>query len=182
MDYMIDIETLGTKPGSIIASIGVVEFDAREGYLNRKMLWALQIEPQVERGFVMEVGTVLWWMKQSTEAKLSTFYPEVAWSLEAALHELDQFIARGVSGKQYTVWANSPTFDLAHLEHAYAVHEMEHPWTYKQPRDCRTLFDATDFNYSNWSVGRGVAHDALEDARVQALAVIEAFKGIRRDV
>jgi hypothetical protein len=182
MDYMIDIETLGKKPGSIIASIGVVEFDPIGGALGRRNKWVCDLEKQHLRGFVMEIDTVKWWMKQSDQARANTFGSPCPWDLSVALSELDYFLAEGYrSGITSGIWANSPSFDLAHLDHAYDVYDMDSPWTYRQPRDCRTIFDATGFDYGMFcSTFDLVAHDALDDAKMQAMGVIEAYKRIAR--
>lgn len=56
MDIMVDIETLGRKPGCVILSIGCVAFDGKEFYVN--------IDPfkmKDEGVFHVDPDTSKWW-------------------------------------------------------------------------------------------------------------------------
>lgn len=179
MDFMIDIETLGKKPGCVIASIGIVEFDPRAGTISRSDYIKLDIAKQIKNGRVIDADTLVWWFNQSGEAIADTFGGETV-SLPLGLCALDCFIKANLDYEKSGFWANSPSFDLAILEEAHAAFGFKEPWSYRQPRDCRTLFDVTGFDYKTFSKTIGnTEHNALNDAKVQAFGVIEAFKGIK---
>lgn len=70
------------------------------------------------------------------------------------------------------VWANSPSFDCELLEAAYDAVGLEAPWDFYQERDYRTLSSlpvAVDVEFE------GVEHDALDDAKHQALVAAETL-------
>jgi hypothetical protein len=164
---MIDIETLGTAPGSVILSIGAVTFDAESGELGEEFYVAIDPESAVKGGLTMDVSTLKWWMEQSQEARDAAFYG--FWSLKPALEFLTQYVRRVEASR---VWAKPPSFDLVLLEAAYRACAMGIPWHYKTPRDCRTLFDLTNATQPDV----GTAHNALDDAKSQALGVIDAYR------
>jgi hypothetical protein len=164
MEIMIDIETLGTRPGSVITQIGVAQFDK----VKIQNSWSsfVAVDPQVERGAKIDVDTLRWWLarpeglaNQLAKRPISTTKPE------HVLQELSDLVRPCVG-----VWANSPSFDLVLLEDLYRRFEMPVPWQYAQARDQRTALvmrgytRASDVLKSN----PDKAHDAGYDARYQA--------------
>ena len=65
---MIDIETLGTRPGSVILSIGAVEFDVHDG-LGREFYVEISRYSSEHAGFRTDQATLDWWSKQEGEAQ-----------------------------------------------------------------------------------------------------------------
>ncbi len=166
-DLMIDIETLGTAPGSVILSIGAINFDAETGDFGDEFYAAIDPDSGIHLGMGIDASTVKWWMQQSECARLSAFSGET--HLSKALFDLYEFI----HGAEPTrVWAKPPSFDMVLLESAYRACAIDIPWHYKSPRDCRTLFDIANVDQPNV----GVAHNALDDAKSQAIGVIEAYR------
>lgn len=166
-DLMIDIETLGTAPGSVILSIGAVAFDAETGEFGEEFYAAIDPQSAVASGLTIDVSTVLWWMEQSEEARKAAFSGErlLGW----ALGEFGDYVRRVEASR---VWAKPPSFDLVLLESAFRACRTPIPWHYKTPRDCRTLFDLTGAVQPDV----GTAHNALDDAKSQALGVIDAYR------
>lgn len=166
-DLMIDIETLGTAPGSVILSIGAVAFDAESGEFGEEFYAAIDPQSAVAAGLTMDVSTLKWWMEQSEDARSAAF--SGFWVLGPALNVFGTFVRRVGATR---VWAKPPSFDLVLLESAFRACSMETPWHYKTPRDCRTLFDLTGATQPDV----GTAHNALDDAKSQALGVIDAYR------
>lgn len=166
-DLMIDIETLGTAPGSVILSIGAVAFDAETGEFGGEFY--VEIDPQdaARVGLTIDVSTVKWWTEQSAEAQKAAFGGHTG--LNAALLSLSAFVEFQQPSR---VWAKPPSFDIVLLESAYRAAQLTIPWSYKTPRDCRTLFDLTGAVQPDV----GTAHNALDDAKSQALGVVAAYK------
>lgn len=168
-DIMIDIETLGTKPGSVIASIGAVAFDATTGEMGDTFYIKIDVADAESEGLSIDANTVAWWMQQSDEARASTFTGEDIVGLAMALEELLEYVKRQNADR---VWGNGPSFDLVQLEAAYSALGGNAPWSFRAHRDLRTLRDLTGVDIPNI----GTAHNALDDAIAQAHAVIEAYK------
>lgn len=169
-DIMIDIETLGTKPGSVIASIGAVEFDQLTGQFGREFYVVVDVVSAQEFGLSIDASTVLWWMQKTAEARESTFAE--GQHINSCLIDLWSFVT---SIAPIRVWAHGPAFDLVLLESAYRATHLTCPWTYKQMRDTRTLLDIAGVEIQPF----GTHHNALDDAKAQALAVAEAMRQIR---
>ncbi|MBB2819033.1 UNVERIFIED_ORG: hypothetical protein GGD59_002278 [Rhizobium esperanzae] len=166
-DLMIDIETLGTSPGSVILSIGATTFDAETGEFGEEYYAAIDPQSAVDAGLTMDVSTLKWWMEQSEGARVAAFAGErlLGW----ALGEFGDYVRRVDATR---VWAKPPSFDLVLLESAFRVCHIPIPWHYKTPRDCRTLFDITNATQPDF----GTAHNALDDAKSQAIGVINAYR------
>lgn len=161
---MLDLETLGTKPGCPVLSFGAVAFDPYAGKLGNEFYRKLDLETELPRGARhVSAATVKWWFQQSAEAQREAFsgtYPA--------------FIVASMFGDFWReenaefIWANGPTFDVAVWEAAagYA------PWSFRAPRDCRTIYDLAGI----WpDRTKGTFHNALDDARNQAEAVIKCY-------
>ena len=162
---MIDIETLGLNPGSAILSIGAKRFDL-DG-LGDGFSCIVDLESCQEAGLQIDANTLEWWLSQDSEVQhILTGGIE----LKDALENLSRFY-----GDCTEVWANSPAFDCSHLEEAYDAVGIPEPWTYYEKRDVRTIVNlpvAPDMEQA------GNEHDALDDARYQAKAVIETLNTI----
>lgn len=166
-DLMIDIETLGTAPGSVILSIGAVTFNAEAGTLGAEFYSAIDPRSAVDAGLRMDISTLKWWMTQSDDARSAVFAGNQP--LDCALREFSDF-TREVDASR--VWAKPPSFDLVLLEAAFKACRLHVPWHYRSLRDVRTLLDFTGTRPTYV----GTAHNALDDARSQALSVIDACR------
>ena len=62
---MIDIETLDTRPNSVVLSVGAVKFDPyAEIEPHTKTLWRPGVDDQLAQGRTMSNTTLEWWAKQ----------------------------------------------------------------------------------------------------------------------
>jgi 3' exoribonuclease, RNase T-like len=175
MDCMIDLETLGTVPGSAIISIGAVMFEFEFGFAEH-LQSSLQAEfyriirPDLSR-FTVDMDTVVWWMKQNDSARQIFAYGDstIDYTMEGALQSFDSWYKRY---KPNRVWAHGACFDIPLLEFAMRAYRYTPPWSYRDIRDTRTIFDITGQKVDK---SMGVEHNALDDAKNQALAVIAAY-------
>lgn len=167
---MIDIETLGTAPGSVILSIGAVAFDAVTGEFGEEFYAAIDPQSAVSAGLTMDVSTLKWWMTQSEEARHAAFTGDRP--LASTLGEFGDYVRRIDATR---TWAKPPSFDLVLLEAAFRTCGIPIPWHYRTPRDVRTLLDISG---TPAQTGVGVAHNALDDARSQAADVINAVRSL----
>lgn len=174
-NIMIDIETLGTRPGCSILSIGAVEFDSvtlgKEFYTN--------IDPAscAELGLTEDSRTVTWWSEQSEEARAALTSPTPINATDALIAFASAFDWRG---KQ--VWCNGAAFDFPILEAALYTIGLPTPWKFWDANDFRTLKNLVGKKVMadiRANVGSYVAHNALDDAKDQALCTIGILNYLR---
>lgn len=158
---MIDIETLGQQPGSVITSIGAVRFN-HEHTLDE---FSVCVDPVSceDAGLRLDAQTVMWWFDQSQDAR-SAWMAQDTVKLEYALMELREWIVR--SGDDIEIWGNGANFDPVLLESAFRVARIDVPWKFWQVRCFRTI--KCLLPWTELRVFPQVEHDSIEDARAQA--------------
>jgi exodeoxyribonuclease VIII len=158
---MIDIETLGNGSNAVLISLGAVEFNAEGVY----SAFYRNIDPQscVDAGLKMDVSTVMWWMQQSDAAR--SVFKLQGEPLPNVLIHFNQWFPEDAC-----VWGNGATFDNVILSNAYDACKIKKPWKYWADRCYRT----TKALYPGVKPDpfAGTAHNALDDARHQALHLI----------
>jgi DNA polymerase III epsilon subunit-like protein len=166
-EVMLDLETLGNRPGSVIVAIGAVKFGTGEIY--DSFYQRVDAESCVAAGLTMEVQTIMWWLKQSDEARNEITLPGEP--LRAALEKFASWLA----DPDAYVWGNGCSFDNAVLAAAYDQLRLPRPWRFSRDRCYRTASGL----WPNVPFERlGTHHNALEDARTQAnhLMKIQALR------
>jgi DNA polymerase III epsilon subunit-like protein len=169
MNIMIDIETLGTTPGSLILSVGAVPFDERGVFTQDGFHMAISAASCTAAGLTIDPSTVAWWMRQSDAARAAAF-PEVACTLGQVLYELQAWFAR-TQGER--VWCHGATFDVPLLDAAYRAMSMTPPWAFYNVRCTRTLYELAGVSPDRT---KGTHHNALDDAIAQAEAAMMAHQ------
>lgn len=161
---MVDIETLGTLPGSVILSIGAVAFNMETGATYHEVFYnTISIQSCLNAGLKVESGTLEWWFNQSDEARQKAI-SEPKHDLHTALYNLRQFIAS--FGEDVQVWGNSARFDLGLLEAAYKACGVSLPWQFWNERCLRTLVAfAPEIKKNEPFIG--TAHSPIEDCHHQ---------------
>lgn len=159
-NVMIDLETMGVNNNAAIIAIGAVVFDF-EGNIGPTFYETIDLKSSVENGGVIDPSTVLWWMRQSDEARKEF---EREGLLEYVV--LENFANYLMSfGKGIKVWGNGTSFDNVILTNAYTRWVMETPWQYYNDRCYRTMRGL----YPEIKMEReGTHHNALADAISQA--------------
>lgn len=169
----IDIETLGTKPGSVVASVGMVVFDPKAGVqsveelMKRSCKVLIDIRHSIANGMEVSGDTISWWMKQSDAARDATFNPKDKTELKSvyvATAIIDEFIRK--QDKPF-VWGNGANFDITLLESLFDVVQKRYPWAYTRIRCLRTLRAVAPFSYEDMPKN-DLPHDCLADAIYQA--------------
>lgn len=169
---MADLETWGTLPGSHLRSIGAVEFNPETGQLGRRFYQNVAELPAY--GLTRDASTEKWWSEQSAEA-VAALEPKQAILPVAMQRFAGWFCGLESDPSQIRIWGHGATFDPVLLESAFRAAEIKCPWDHRAARDTRTLFDLVDFDKSTVPP-IGTAHNALDDAVWQALAVIECYR------
>jgi hypothetical protein len=167
---MLDLETFGTKPGSVLRSIGAVVFEL-DGTMGPEFYYNIDQQSCQAAGLTVDANTAEWWSRQSKEARDSLLVDprELSW-VAADFH--GWFLANvGLSGK---VWAQGANFDPALWEAAALAVRNPVPWKFWNVRDTRTVYDIADMNPA--VVKRaGTYHNALDDAKHQVRCVAAAL-------
>lgn len=170
---MVDLETLGTQPGSVILSIGAVEFDPDRG-LGAAFYTVISRGSCLLEGLTEDANTLAWWSRQSKEARavLDQANSPSAHTLHHALQDFWAFMRRDDE-----VWGNGSDFDNVLLAAAYQATGLPLPWKFWNNRCYRTLKSLRpDVPF----VRSGTHHNALDDARTQAdhaVHILRALKG-----
>jgi len=162
---MIDIETLGIEPGAAILSIGACTFDT-DG-VGETVEVSVDLESCQDRGLEIDADTLKWWLGQDDAAR-DVLTGGAA--LPTALSELRHFLD---TNDYDELWANSPKFDMEHLEAAYDALDWPTPWEFFRLRDVRTV---TELPGAVELEQDGTEHDALDDAVHQAREVAATLR------
>lgn len=165
-DLMVDLETMDNKPTSAIVSIGAVFFD-KTG-LGPQFYKRVNLQSSIDAGLTVNGDTVMWWLKQSEQARLELAKPSE--ELRDVLVDFYRFIEAESSRKEVRVWGNGASFDNAILANAYAATNLTLPWEFWNDRCYRTLKSM----YPTVKLQRsGDYHNARDDAKSQANHMIE---------
>lgn len=165
---MIDLETVGTIPGSAIVSIGAVIFDPRYATITDKTFYSeCDYANQQDDGLTVDESTLAWWEDQSPQVREALLGLD---DLKESLLDLSKWLPRDCK-----VWGNGATFDITMLEHCYRLYKLPIPWKFWNVRDCRTVKDMYECTRGGLQRGMGslrdkkhVHHNALGDAQHQA--------------
>ncbi|EKS6330761.1 3'-5' exoribonuclease [Enterobacter hormaechei] len=168
---MVDIESMGKKPGAPIVSIGAVFFDPASGQTGPEFYKVISLESAMEWGAVPDASTILFWLKATPEAR-SEIIMDHAIPLDDALLQFKDFIAENAANGKDTVqvWGNGATFDNVLLEDSYARTGISCPWKYWNNRDVRTIVElgkAVGYTPRHEIPFEGEPHKAISDARHQ---------------
>lgn len=187
MDIMLDLETLGSKPGSVIVAIGATVMDLTRPYVASTDSFYSVVDPQscVDTGMTIEAGTVLWWMKQSESARGAIAGERVERKhINKALLDFSAWIKHQHSmdtrhpGTPVRVWGNGATFDNVLLRIAYEKTCLQAPWSYRDDMCYRTMKNLFPEAAAGVAANTG-AHHALADATFQAEVLHAIFEAVR---
>ena len=175
IDYvhvMVDLETMGKKHNAPIVAIGAVVFDPATGSIGESFYKVVCLESSVNWGAVIDPSTVIWWLRQSSEAR-SAIVNDDAIPLQDALLQFREFVSDNVAGgsKKAQVWGNGASFDNSILRSSYDCIAEDYPWEYWNDRDVRTMVElgqAISFDPKTTIPFEGSRHNALADAIHQA--------------
>jgi hypothetical protein len=164
----IDLETLDTRPHSVILSLGAVLFDPDSlKPPHRSLSLTLDVDQQLALGRTVSDSTLEWWSRQNSQAQQQAFSDTGRVSLDDALDQLNRFLV-GVD----QIWAQGPVFDIVMLENLMTQLARPAPWHYWQIRDSRTIFEFLGLDPRRDLTESGeITHCAVDDARVQSIAV-----------
>lgn len=176
---MIDLETLGTGPDTVVVSLGAVLFDPNQLELGPTFYAPLQIQNQLDIGRKVTGDTLKWWIGQSDAAK--KLFHEEAQDPAYVLSVFSDWLKQNIpSIRSRKPWGNGATFDISIMESLYKSYNLEVPWNFNSVMDLRTF---KRFVGKGKQVPKtiGVNHNALDDAINQANYVIDiTLNGVKK--
>ena len=166
-NVMTDLETMGTAPGSVLASIGAVAFNQVTGEIGPSFYRVIDQASCEAAGLKKDPATIAWWGRQRPEVRAEL--EKDPRPLAEVLGDFDAYWKQ-VAGGEF--WANGANFDDPLLAAAYRALGREAPWKFWNARDTRTIYAAAKV-----APRRGKGHHvAVVDALDQAKAVIWAYR------
>lgn len=169
---MVDLETMGTTPDTVVLTLGAVRFDpyaddrVKEDRENEKLYLRFVLETQDARS--ISEDTLKWWADQSDEARAEAFDDgDDRIDLEDGLRQFTRFFKGATK-----IWSHGATFDIVILENAYIEHDLGKPWKFWNARDTRTMFD---LGHDPEMPKEGL-HHALADSMRQVIGVQNVYR------
>lgn len=167
---MIDLETLDVTPQAQVLTIGGVKFNPNTLHEPfDEFYFRLEINDQDEMGRTASESTLKWWGEQDDSIIMEAFGDHDRVKPLFMLEQLKKWYV-GCDA----VWAQGVGFDIVMIEDLCRMYKVPVPWSFWQVKDSRTLLGMMpsdprkQFKFD--------AHNALEDARIQAKCVQLAYK------
>lgn len=167
MHVMLDIETLGTQPGSTILSIGAIGFLPTGVIKEATFHQIINRASCADAGLTEDRATLDWWGRQSMEsAKLlsNAYNGETSYALVDVLYDFRTWLKQV---EMQTIWGNGAAFDNALVATAarrcgFGARGL---WSHRRDRCYRTIAGMVQ----GIKLERvGIYHNALDDATTQA--------------
>jgi exodeoxyribonuclease VIII len=164
MKVMLDLETMGNSSNSAMIAIGAVSFD--DDKVVDRFYTEINLQSAIDAGGWLDGSTIMWWMKQSDEARSAFKDNDNAPKLIDALNTFNQWLISVGVGE---VWGNGAMFDNAILGNAYKRCGLIVPWKFWNDMCYRTV---KGMNKHIKLERVGTYHNAVDDAESQALHLI----------
>lgn len=166
---MLDLETLGTKPGCPILSIGASKFFRPNEEPHEAFSAAIDSHNQY-RMDIQDPETVNWWNAQTQEARDAVFSNPEAVYIESALASFTAWLIslKKTSEDRIIIWGNGAAFDEPILKEAYNRYNLTPVWTFRDSMCFRTLKEIGKMLNVPEPEFEGQKHIAVMDAKHQA--------------
>lgn len=165
---MLDIETMGVTPGTVILSIGAVEFG--DGKIISRFEKIIDVQSSLDAGCHIDASTLMWWMQQTNKARAQ--FKKKGVPLAAAL----QYFAFWVDDQDCEMWGNGVGFDNVLLRSTYAMCNLDAPWEWwndKCYRTVKSMFPEIELERV------GTHHYGVDDAESQALHLMKMLDKLK---
>jgi hypothetical protein len=179
---MCDLECLDSKGTAAIISIGLVQFDLDQGVLGQELYLELSLEAlkqQLAKGRTMSLDTMQWWVQQSQEARSCWFSTAIGGYVKSSnrdvISALDTFFS---TIDKPILWGNGSTYDNIVLRGYLQAFNAKVPFHYSRDFCYRTMKNM--FGHLAKLERVGTHHNALDDAKSQALHLIAMYKAVNK--
>jgi hypothetical protein len=165
---MIDLETLDVTPDAQILTIGAVKFDpCNFDETFEEFYYRFDVDEQEALGRLQSDSTLAWWATQSKAIQEEAFHPD-RHSCRTILRELKKW---HVGCEK--IWSQGE-FDTVMIENMCRQLDEPIPWKFWNVENCRTMLNRMPIDPRKEV--KFAAHNALEDAKAQVLALRKTFK------
>lgn len=170
VDIMLDLETLGKKPGCKVLAIGATTFNPQTLVGVSDSFYEV-ISRDNQAGLIEDPDTLIWWEKQSEEARAASFSGTT--SLHNALLSFNTWLEmKSFWGqKKIRLWGKGADFDAPILRAAYVELGLIFNWSAHHEMCFRAMYnfwksDLDEFFERPEFLGE--KHTALADSQHQA--------------
>ncbi len=168
---MLVLEYMSKKLDAPVVFFGAF-FAPDTGETGAEFYQVTSLESCMSFGAAPDVSTMLWWMKQSVEAR-SEIVADNAVGLVEALEVFDSFITENTANgsRNLQLWGYGSSFDCALIEAAFELADLPFPighWNYRDVRTVVEMGKAVGLNCHYYIPFVGDQHHALADAIHQA--------------
>ena len=173
MNVMLDLETWGTRPGAALRSVGACTFDPYGTSTGEEFYMNISRESCLSLDLHVDPDTEAWWKKQSLEAQRSLERDQQHIDLV-----VDAFHNWFKKSRGLWIWGQGSNFDPVLWEAVAHRLKKPVPWKFWDTRDTRTAYEMAKLD-TRTIRRKGTYHNALDDAKHQALCVQVAFSRVR---
>jgi hypothetical protein len=171
-NVMIDTETLGTAPDSVILSLAMLPFELQKEapVFGDFQIFYPSMEEQHDMGRFVNPDTIAWWQTQPMEARewLNVTENDSIYTIHTALSKLPD----GVK-----LWARGTDFDFPLISNFISSYNLGLgvPWRYGNVRDVRTIADEFPPIRNRPDGLNFIKHKAEDDCRAQVWQLWERW-------
>lgn len=177
--YMLDIETLGTKPGCPVVQIAVTYMPALaadEPIPEGLDAYFTNVIPEDVRYYSIEPDTIQFWMKQLFDGK-QPFKGNDSTRESHVEHELANWCREHPAD----IWMSRGSgFDFPITENVFNVHNQKAPWSFWQICCTRSFQMMAELIGLKWEKP-AQAHNALNDALCESMNVVRLLRKMQSD-
>lgn len=166
---MLDLETLGTRPGCVVLSIAATQFDL-DGRVGASFYANIDPQSCIDAKLTVDPKTKQWWSEQSADAQRALINDRKP--LREVVERFNEWFYKAGGP---CPWGHGASFDPPIWEAAAVAAGSAPPWKFWNIRDTRTVFDLFDFDTRD-IIRKGVYHNAFDDARHQIDCVVAALR------
>lgn len=167
---MIDAETLGLTPNSVVLNFAMVSMDFERAAVEPEIYDSgpISINSCQKFGLKIDGNTIDWWLTRSPDAiKALGRSNSVHRSLQVVAKEALEWLSLMNKNNNLRVWGNSARFDLGLMDNVALRAGLKLPWDYRKEMCYRTIASLYPESPRN-RLPEGEAHIALNDAKSQA--------------
>lgn len=172
---MLDLETLGTKPGSVIMSLAAIQFDLKTGKLGAEYYRNIDLPSSKELGLEIDQDTIDWWNKQDRSIYNQMFVKPL--HVKVVLNEFSLWIKTMCPGAKF-VWGNAPSFDCVLLRTVYDRAHIGAPWAFYNERCVRTIVGLNPA-IKDSTPKPAAAHHPIVDCRHQINYLVKTLNSLK---
>lgn len=174
--WLLDWETLDTRPEAVVLSCNIMKFDPSLMYpvlASKTISFAMTIEEQLQEKRTISSSTLKFWMSQNDAARQALYGGHTASSALDGLTAMHEFFhANNTSGAQSRLWGNGADFDIGiwnSLRANYTWHGMYVPFDHRGHRCARTV--AAAFPDLKVRPSLDALHDPYHDNHAMAMTL-----------